>query len=190
MAQNLVLIGPVSVGKSTLGQLLSVQLNRPHCSLDDARWNYFNEIGFDKDVQHHIWQTKGIDGVLRYWQPFEAYAVERVLADYQDAVIDFGGGYTIQDDPALFFRVQQALLPHYVVLLLPSRELTASIQILSERTRGKLPESFDLEGYIAKHQATYSLAKLLVYTEGMSPEETRDYIMDEFTKAVSSVMAE
>jgi hypothetical protein len=40
------------------------------------------------------------------WKPLEAYAVERILADHQHAVIDLGGGHSVQEDPTLFARVR------------------------------------------------------------------------------------
>lgn len=177
MGHNLVLIGPAAVGKSTLGPLLATQLEKAHCSLDTVRWDYFKEVGFTEEEQHRIWEAEGMDGVLRYWQPFEVHAVERVLADYHDAVIDFGGGYTTQDDPALVARVQDALAPHQVVLLLPSPDLAHSVQILAERTAGMFPPTFDLQAHIVQHQATQPLANLVVYTADMTPEGTRDFIL-------------
>ena len=45
------------------------------------------------------------------WKPLEAYAVERILADHQHAVIDLGGGHSVQEDQILFARVRFSLAP-------------------------------------------------------------------------------
>jgi shikimate kinase len=185
MGQNLILIGPAGVGKSTLGPLLATALGKAHCSLDTVRWDYFKEVGFDEQEQHRVWEAEGMDGVLRYWQPFEMHAVERVLMDYQDTVIDFGGGYTTQDDPRLLSRVQQALAPHQVVLLLPSPDLARSVQILAERTVGMLPAAFDIQAHIMRHQTTRAWADLVMYTEGMTPEATRDALLAELDRTTN-----
>lgn len=63
---------------------------------------------------------------MRYsdnWKPFEAYAVERMMADRPLAVIDFGAGHSVFEDETLFERVRVALEPFpNVVLLLPSAD--------------------------------------------------------------------
>ena len=50
MKSEIILIGPVGTGKSTLGELLSEQLGIPQCSIDDVRWDYYKEIGYDEEV--------------------------------------------------------------------------------------------------------------------------------------------
>jgi adenylate kinase family enzyme len=40
---QLILIGPVGVGKTTTAQLLAEQLTLPHHVLDQLRWSYFQQ---------------------------------------------------------------------------------------------------------------------------------------------------
>lgn len=47
MRSEIVLIGPPFVGKSTTGKLVAQELGIPQVSLDDLRWDYYREIGFD-----------------------------------------------------------------------------------------------------------------------------------------------
>ncbi|MFL1677043.1 hypothetical protein [Paenibacillus dendritiformis] len=44
---NIILIGPILTGKSTLADILSQKLGYPRCSVDDVRWKYYEEIGAD-----------------------------------------------------------------------------------------------------------------------------------------------
>ncbi|CAH8772891.1 hypothetical protein [Paenibacillus dendritiformis] len=46
---NIILIGPILTGKSTLADILSQKLGYPRCSVDGMRWQYYEEIGF---VEH------------------------------------------------------------------------------------------------------------------------------------------
>ena len=72
-------------------------------------------------------------GLLNYWKPFEAQAVEPALTDYQ-GVIDFGAGHSVYEDETLLARVQKALAPYpNVILLLPSPDLDESVAIVNAR---------------------------------------------------------
>lgn len=178
MEANILLIGPMGAGKGTLAALLAERLGRQRVELDELRWAYFAEIGFDQAVQRDIGEREGIAGVLRYWQPFEVHAVERVLADYAGTVIDFGGGYTIQSDPTLRTRVRRALAGQPLVfLLLPSPDLDETVRILRERTAGQAPDDFDFATHAADHIATADLATRVIYTAARTPEQSRDEIV-------------
>src|SRR5919199_1093078 len=99
-----VLIGPVRAGKTTVAALLAQHLALAHVSLDAIRLRYYREIGYDEEHARQLREREGFAGLYRYWKPFEAYAVERVLAEHRDAVVDFGAGHSVQDDPRLFAR--------------------------------------------------------------------------------------
>jgi shikimate kinase len=102
MTTDIILIGPISVGKSTVGSLLSQRLGWTQRSMDDLRWDYYQEIGYDEELAKHKRETEGFWGLYRYWKPFEAYAVERLLAEHQQCVIDFGAGHSVYEDAVLF----------------------------------------------------------------------------------------
>lgn len=175
---DIILIGPISTGKSTLGKLLAEKLEILQCSIDDVRLDYYKEINYDEKLAKQIREEEGFQGIYRYWKPFEAYAVERVLSEYSNCVIDFGAGHSVYEDDELFRRVQQVLKPYInVVLILPSPDLEESIQILNERNGGIVSNEFDLNEYFVKHHSNYDLAKFVVYTKGKIPEETRDEIL-------------
>lgn len=101
--------------------------------------------------------------------------MERVLADHGDAVIDLGGGHSVQEDGSLFARVRAALSPvRNVVLQLPSPDPEESVRILTERT--SLPEGFDWHRHFVTHPSNGALAKLIVYTARQTPEQTCDAV--------------
>ncbi|MEH2239597.1 hypothetical protein [Nostoc sp.] len=86
---DIILIGPISTGKSTLGKLLAQKLEIPQCSMDDVRLDYYKEINYDEELAQEIREKEGFQGIYRYWKPFEAYAVERVLSEYIAIRFDF-----------------------------------------------------------------------------------------------------
>ena len=174
MKTDIILIGPMFTGKSTQARLLTEKLGLPRVSMDEHRWKYYKEIGYDKATQEEISEREGFAGVWRYWKPFEAHAVERLLEEHQDCVIDFGAGHTVHEDAALFARVEAALQPYEnVILLLPSPDLDESIRILRTREDWDgIEGDFDLHELCVKHPSNYRLAKHTVYTKDQTPEET------------------
>jgi shikimate kinase len=168
----------MNAGKSTVGKLLSEKLGLPQCSMDAVRWEYYKEMDYSEETARQIAEKEGFAGVYRYWKPFEAHAVERLLAEHSQCVIDFGAGHSVYEDEALFARIQQVLAPYpNVVLLLPSPDLEESIRILHARVGAPAPDEFDLNAHFVKHHSNYDLARIVVYTEGKTPEQTRDEIL-------------
>jgi shikimate kinase len=91
-----VLIGPVSVGKSTIAGLLADRMGWPHVSMDAVCAGYYAEISADQAVSERPKQAADVRAAYQSWKPLEAYAVERILADHQHAVIDLGGGHSVR----------------------------------------------------------------------------------------------
>jgi len=175
---EIILIGPVGAGKSTLAKLLAEACGLPLCSMDDHRWRYYEELGYDRDEARAIRDEEGFAGVYRYWKPFEIHAVERLLADHAGCVIDFGAGHSVYEDDELFERARRALEPYdHVVLVLPSPDPDESIAELRRRNVERLGEAIELNAHFVRHPSNHELAKHVVYTAGKEPEETRDEIL-------------
>jgi hypothetical protein len=184
MNSTIILIGPMSAGKSTVAKLLAEKLHLPNYSIDDVRWNYYKEAGYDEAVASQIAKSEqGMMGLLRYWKPFEVHAVERILADNErtSCVIDFGAGHSVHEDAELFSRVQRALAPYpNVILLLPSPDLDESVRILNERFGQLLLEEvgevdlrlFGVNEHFVKHPSNHMLAKTVIFTNDKAPDET------------------
>ncbi len=173
MVYKVILIGPIRAGKSTVSKLLAERLDIPCRHMDGIRTGYYKEIGYDEGLAKQIHERDGFLGLYRYWKPFEAYAVERLLAEDEEVVIDFGGGHSVYEDDALFARVQKVLAPYpHVILLLPAPDMDESISILNERTGGIVSNGFDFCEHFVRHHSNYDLAKHIVYTQGKSPAET------------------
>jgi shikimate kinase len=183
MNQKIILIGPMGAGKTTIGKLLSERLGLLNISLDEIRQLYYDEAGYDNDTAKQIHNERGMAGILEYWKPFEAHSVERVLQDYDECVIDFGAGHSVYDDEVLFTKVKEALEPYpNVVLLLPSVDQEESIQILNTRIPSDAPPEIipwykEMNAYFVHHHANRDLAKIVIYTQNKTPDETCDEII-------------
>ena len=180
---DIVLIGPIGAGKSTLAKLLALELGVPRCCMDDARWPYMAEAGYDEGVKKRILaEERNYANVFRYWKQFEAYVVERLLSEHRGCVIDFGGSQSVYEDEADFARVQRALAPYpNVVLVLPSPDLDESLRVLKGRVWDGVAGGFDFQEHFIKHPSNQKLARINVYTEGKSPEETCREILGRLT---------
>jgi shikimate kinase len=174
MKNTILLLGPVRTGKTTLGGLLAQQLGMPHISLDEIRWRYYEQIGYDAELAQTIRQQGGFLALALYWQLFDAYSVERVLAEHPNCVIDFGAGVGVYESQEQFARVKQALAGyHNVFLLLPSPDRLESLQILRERDDEPPSDlNFDFNAHFLAHHGYYGLAKFTIYTKGRTPAES------------------
>ncbi len=180
MSTDIILIGPIGAGKSTQGKLLSEKLGLPRQPLDDHRWDYYKEIGYDNDFADKLQKVGGFWAKYMYWKTFEIHAVERILSEHCDCVIDFGAGHSVYEIDTHFARVERALSPYEnVVLLLPSPDLDESILILNgEPQNEEDKEECDVNSHFVRHHSNYDLAKHTVYTKGRTPEETRHEIIE------------
>jgi shikimate kinase len=177
MKDTIILIGPISSGKTTVAELLAKRLARPQVSMDVERHAYYQEIGYDEDLAQRKLDAGGWWARYRYWKPFEAYAVERILADHPGAVIDFGAGHSVYEDDVLFARVAVMLAPYpNVFLLLPSPDVEASLRLLSAR-EDHSPQLIEINRHFLEHHSNYDLAKTIVYTEDKLPEAVCEVIL-------------
>jgi len=115
--KDVILIGPVGVGKSTVAKILSGYLNIPLASLDDIRWDIYKEIGYDFEYAQGLMEKEGFLGIYKYWKPFEAYSVERILELYPDHIHAFGAGQSVYEDHDLFMKVSEILKPYPNIVL-------------------------------------------------------------------------
>jgi shikimate kinase len=187
MKSIIVLIGPMSVGKSTVAKLLSSKLSIPRFELDDVRQRFYTEIGYSEKLASKIVGDEGMTGLIRYWKPFEAYAVERAIEEFENCVVDFGAGHSVYEDEELFSRVEEALKPvENVIQIIPSPDLDRSVEIVNERFSELLirevgktdPELLQLNEHFVRHPSNHLLAKKTIYTEDKKPAEIADEIIN------------
>jgi hypothetical protein len=160
-----------------LARLLAQRLHAAHISLDTIAERYYEEHGFESAVFQQMVEQHGLLATYRQWWPSLAYAVERLLVDHPHGIIDLGAGHSHYEDDALFERIQRALVPYdNVILILPSPDLDQSIRILRQRSlqqRGWdwIADGYDFIEHWVKDHCNHDLATLVVYTQGKTPEE-------------------
>lgn len=177
MKSEILLIGPIGSGKSTIAGLLYERTMLPHRSMDLLRWGYFEEMGYDNFTAREEFIVGGFWGLYHYWKPFEAYAVKRMLEDFRECIFDFGGSQTVYEDDQLFEQVHGLFAPYpHVILLMPSPDKGESIDILNARNTYGSEEQKAVNEHFVHHHSNYDLAKYIAYTKDKTPEQTCDEI--------------
>ena len=181
---NIIIIGPVTTGKSTQGQLIAKALNKRSVSLDSVANDYYEANGFGPSQFQKAYKEKGFLEAYRLWWSSLAFAAQQVVKDYTDCVIDFGAGHSHYEDEILFEGIKKSLA-HYpnIFLLLPSIDLDKSVSILrqrsiDERKRDWIHDGYDFIEHWVKDDCNRLLSTKIFYTEGKTPEETRDEILE------------
>jgi shikimate kinase len=182
---DIVLIGPIKAGKTTLGKLLAAKLGLRGASLDATGWRYYIDAGFDLGHCSKLRDTEGELSSYRYFEGYLFQAFERHLRESRGCVIDLGAGHSVYWDSADLDRAKALLAPYAnVVHVLPSPDLDRSAAILRHRTRevpwlNRIREQngLDLNEQFLRHRSNFELAKLTAYTEGKTPEATAAEIL-------------
>jgi shikimate kinase len=184
---SIILIGPSNAGKSSLIKPLAEALNYRPIDLDELRWNYYNEIGYDAEKAKQIRQEGGMKALAAYWKPFDIYGIERILKDYPErTVIAFGAGHSIYEDEEHIHRANEALSKFsLVILLVPSPDKDESYTILRQRLAHAEPEMkeemldalMEINRSFIEHPSNLRLARHTVYTAGKTIEESATEIL-------------
>jgi shikimate kinase len=174
-----VLIGPMNVGKTTIGTLLAKSFSIPIHSIDAIRERYYLEIGYDTSYADRLLNSKGLWALYQYWKIFEIYALERLFVDYKECVFDLGAGHSVYEDPAQFRRAQRAFSAFKnIILLLPSADIMGSLRALKQRDPSMSVEKHELNLHFLQDPSNRKLATRIIYTDNLTEAEVCKRIID------------
>ncbi len=175
--KEIVLIGPVGVGKSSVSTYLSKRVGLPKVSMDDLLFGYMAEVGFSEAHWKEIMEKQGKPGAYRYLKVFGSHGVKRLLESHKECIFDFGGGGVMGEFPDEFERTKLALKSFAnVILLMPSADKAESLQFLYDRMKLK-PDGWTILEHLVYHPTHELLAKHIVYTKDKSPEQVGEEIL-------------
>lgn len=175
--KEIILLGPVAVGKTTTARLISEKINKPVVSLDDLRFGYYKEIGYNHDHMKELHEKAGIMAAFQYGKIFDAYSIERILEDHSDCIFDFGGANIVSGYDFDIHRIKKALQPYEnIVFLVPDRDNEETLQFIYQR-RDIKPADRELIEYLMYHHSNYEVANHIVFVKDKTPEEVCDEVL-------------
>jgi shikimate kinase len=175
--KEIILLGAIAVGKTTTARLISERLKKPVISLDDLRFDYYKEIGYDHGHMKMLQEKAGIMAIFQYGKIFDAHSIERVLEDHHDCIFDFGGGNIISGYNFDLSRIKKALEPYEnIVFLVPSNDNEETLEFICKRREIKATDK-ELISYLVHNHSNYEIAKHIVFVKNKTPEEVCDEVL-------------
>lgn len=178
--ESVLIIGPMGVGKTSVSKILAETLELSYVDLDELRWDYFfKQPDFDNDAMKDLYQGGNAAAVFTYIKPFEARFVAHIVKEYTEAVFDFGAGYTVYEDAALFTQVKASLAPfRHVVFLRYSSDPQESLAALQTR-HAEAPEALyaQLNRQFIESPCNRILATCIVDTKNKTVAEVAQAVL-------------
>ncbi len=175
--KELILLGPVAVGKTTTAKLISAKIKKPVISMDDLRFDYYKEIGYNHNHMKELHEKAGIMAIFQYAKIFDAYSIERILEDHQNCIFDFGGGNIVSGYDFDLNRIKKALEPfENVVFLVPGKDNEETLKFIYNRREIKSSDK-ELIKYLVYNHSNYEVAKHTVFVKDKTPEKVCDEII-------------
>lgn len=185
MQSEILLFGPMKVGKSSVAKLLAKRLNLKHVRIDELRQEYFAKLGIIHEELMQLEATIDEYDFYRYCSRLELPMMEAVLSEHQNCIFDCGGGNAVyssdkenQDFAALIAKFPNSFL------LLPAPDLYESMMVLNERAyRYKSRDhTFSLDELkmnsdLIKFHLDTPVANHVIYNADKTPEEVCDQII-------------
>ena len=168
LSNSIIFIGPMCSLKSSTSNMMSRILNMSRISLDNTET--LKEY-YDKKSE------------FESFKDFEFYLTSSVLTSLKiPAIIDFGAGHSVYEDPIMFYEFQK-LMSRFsnVVYMIPSLDKEESIQILNERLLERNPnessETFNANRHFVNIPCNEEVSTIREITSSKDLQEICDEII-------------
>lgn len=179
MRNEIILIGPMLAGKSSMALILADHFEFPIINIDQIKWKYLAEYGLTQSHAENLLINYGVNEMINFYKPYESLIVEKILSNYKKCIFDFGAGFSIYDDVFLQNKINKILFEYKnIFLILPSENMSLNKRILGERLKIKIKNDpfltkhyhalYNLCMYFLDHPTNNTLAKHILYTHGVS----------------------
>ena len=186
---EIILIGPMGVGKTTLALHLSEKLGILNYPIDRLKWYYRFKNGYDLAKGTKILRTAGFHELSNYFNSyFGNNELAEILDDFKGGIFDFGASHSYFENFDELYDAKSKLVAfNNIFQLLPTDNYETNCKILDKRI-GKRYEDVEwkrevLDSYLEQNRIylmsnSYSfLAKETIYTEGKTIEQVGEAIL-------------
>ena len=91
MRDEIILIGPMCSGKSSVALYLAETLSILNYPIDRIKWYYRFKNGYDLSRGTKILRSQGFMALLNYFEPyFSLRDIELILNEFRGGIFDFG----------------------------------------------------------------------------------------------------
>ena len=187
--EEIILIGPMGVGKTTLALYLGEKLEVLNYPVDRLKWYYRFKNNYDLAKGTKILKTYGFHKLSEYFYDyFGNHELAQILNEFRGGIFDFGASHSYYETDNDLEQAQKILAPFSnIIQLLPTDDFATNCKILDARI-GKRYEDVEwkkdvLDSYLEQNRIymlrdSYSrLARETVYTEGKTIEEIGEEIL-------------
>lgn len=171
MAKNIVLIGLMGSGKTTVARLLSEKSGKNVSDTDQII-----ELGAQKTI-NEIFEFHGES----FFRKFEAKIIEK-LSSQSDEIISTGGG-SVENVENINNLKQNGVIFY---LYAPADMLFKRIKSSHNRPLLQNPKPLDtLKGLLIKREKFYEMADFKIDTSRMNPEKVADKIIEKYNEHIN-----
>jgi shikimate kinase len=177
---EIILLGPMGAGKSTISNLLGHELNKKVVQMDDLRAVYYPKQGLTKKWLNNIERNLGFLELYYRCKEYELVMVEEALKDHQGCIFDFGAGHASFYNEKHIKKINKLLcnFPN-TFLLLPSPDFLTSMLHLNRMSHEELDnDRLQVNKLILLDKNLQNLASHTIYTADSTPEVTTLQILE------------
>jgi shikimate kinase len=165
MRGDIVLLGPMCAGKTTIAKRLSRAAGIAHLNIDQCKFKYFESIGYCDQDAEYCYKKDGIRGLYNYNKPFELNALRNFLCINSNCIFDLGAGFVEYEDSEMQKEAFDLLAAFSnVILLLPQSNIQKSCESLKAR-------------FAKRYDVDKGLKDIMLSTPGF---DLNDYLIDFF----------
>lgn len=186
---EIILIGPMAVGKTRVAMRLAEILRIPHYELDLIKWYYILKNGYNTVEASRLLLSEGFPRKQAYFDKFFGMGeLKAILHEFRGGILDLGASHSHFSTPAAL-RIAEALFAPFpnIFLLLPTSDIGSNCAVLDtrivERYKAQGLPSEIVTSYLEQNRvflrcsSNHILAKSTLYTDKKSVAEVADEIV-------------
>lgn len=175
--ENIILLGPIAAGKTSVGELLAQNLGKDFIDIDERREKIYETLRYSSKRANFLYKMFGIKGWYFYQKKFELASVKIILNEGSDRVISFGAGQAVYHSGKMRREFCKLIENNpNIFLLMPFKSSEQTLKLLNQRMHNN--DEIKLNKIFVKSYGNFKFAKHLIYTEYSAVSEIAQKIAE------------